>query len=90
MKSEVKKYSLIVFGDSYTVVSDEPEVCVLSAASLVDQLMQEIASKASEMPVQKLAILAALKIALKLQSAHLEQDETKAHIKRLIQSMPLL
>ncbi len=90
MKPEVKKYTITVFGDSYTVVSDESEECVLTAALYVDQLMKEIASKASDMPSQKVAILAALKIALQMQATCLEHDETKAAIKNLIQAMPSL
>ena len=90
MKPEVKKYTITVFGDSYTVISDESEEYVVSAALQVDQLMKEIASKASDMPSQKIAILAALKIALQMQAIGLEHDETKAAIKNLIQAMPSL
>lgn len=88
MKPEVKKYSLTVFGDSYVIVSDEPEQYVVSAACHVDQLMQEIAAKAPAMPVQKLAVLAALKIALEIHSGKSEHNETKAFIKNLIASIP--
>jgi cell division protein ZapA (FtsZ GTPase activity inhibitor) len=90
MKPEVKKYTITVFGDSYTVVSDESEERILNAALLVDRLMKEIASKASDMPSQKVAILTALKIALQMQATSLEHDETKAAIKNLIQAMPSL
>jgi cell division protein ZapA (FtsZ GTPase activity inhibitor) len=88
MKPEVKKYSLTVFGDSYSILSDEPEQRVISAACHVDQLMHEIAAKAPDMPLQKIAVLAALKVALDLHSGKLEYDDTKAFIKHLIASIP--
>jgi len=85
---EVKKYSLTVFNDSYVIVSDEPEQRVISAACYVDQLMHEIAAKAPEMPLQKVAVLTAMKIALELHSGKIEYNETKTFIKHLIESIP--
>lgn len=88
MKPEVKKYTLTVFGDSYTIVSDEPEQHILAAANHVDRLMNDISAKAQDMPVQKLAVLAALKIALTAHSLEVAQEDTKTVIKNLINSLP--
>ena len=88
MNSSVKKYNLKVFGDSYTIVSDEPEAIILAAASHVDELMQAIASNKRDVSVQKVAVLAALKVAFTLQSLEVAQEHTKAFIKQLIDSVP--
>ena len=90
MKPEVKKYTITVFGDSYTIISDESEECILNAAIQIDQLMKEIAAKAPDMQAQKIAILAALKVALAMQAITLEHNQTKVAIKNLIQTMPSL
>lgn len=87
-QSEVKKYSLTVFGNSYVVVSDEPEELVISAACYVDRLMGDIAAKVPDMPLEKLAVLTALKVALEINSHKSEHDKARTFIKHLVESIP--
>lgn len=88
MSASVKKYNLTVFGDSYTIVSDEPEMVILAAATHVEKLMQSIASNKRDIPIQKVAVLAALKVAFALQSLEVTQEHTKAFIQQLVDSVP--
>lgn len=63
MKKEIHSYSVIIFGDTYTVASDESEDHVVEAANYVHILMQEYAAKAPHVPVKTVAVFAALKLA---------------------------
>ena len=77
--SEIRNYSVIIFQDTYTIRSDEPQEQVLQAAAHVDALMQEIAQKGGSADGKKIAVLAALRLAhtvLNLE-ATLEKERTK-------------
>ena len=63
MKHEIKSYKLTIFNTQYTVVSDEKEELLLQYAAYIDTVMQDIASRSRLQDVQKIAVLAALKIA---------------------------
>lgn len=58
-----KKYSLRVFDDEYTILTDEPEEHVMRVAQHVDSIMNDIAQKSDGAHPKKVAVLAALKIA---------------------------
>ena len=66
MKNEKKSYRVQIFGDEYTVISDEPENQVIQAATLIDSLMHEIIQNAQLTDPKKIAVLAALRVASKL------------------------
>ncbi len=59
----VKAYQLRIFDDKYSLVSDESEEHVTKAAYLVDKYMREIADKATIKNQQRIAVLAAVRIA---------------------------
>lgn len=63
MSHQVAKYTVSVFGDTYTLVSDEPREHILDVAATVDLLMQEIAQKSNCDDGKRVAVLAALKLA---------------------------
>jgi len=67
---ELKKYRARIFGDTYSIVSDEKEALILEAVKVVDNMMREIADAAQVVDPKKIAVLAALKIAVK--SLHFE------------------
>lgn len=62
MKNEIKSYKMTIFDSQYTLVSDEHEARIIKSAHYVDTIMKEIAEKSRLHDVQKIAVLAALKI----------------------------
>lgn len=58
-------YKLTIFDDHYAVVSDETLAHVNQAATMVDTLMKEIASKLSQVDEKRVAVLVALQLASK-------------------------
>lgn len=94
MKHEIKSYKLTIFNQQYTVVSDEPEEDLLNYAAYVDQVMQDIATRSRLQDVQKIAVLAALKIVhtmfdLEHKVAHCAQQNNDL-IKRIDQEIEKL
>ncbi len=79
MKNEKKNYRVQIFGDEYTVISDESENQVIQAATLIDSLMHEIIQNAQLTDPKKIAVFAALRIASKLLDCEqsLETDNNK-------------
>ena len=63
MDLELKKYRARVFGDTYSIVSDEKESLILESVKIVDGIMREIAEASQVVDHKKIAVLAALKIA---------------------------
>lgn len=61
MNNELKSFKVTIFGNQYTLVSDEPQATILEAAATLDALMQELAGKYTLQNAQTIAILAALK-----------------------------
>lgn len=77
---KAQQYKVMIFGDQYSLLSDESQEHMNIAASLVDNLMKEIAGKATSADTKKIAILTALQIASKLLKAEtaLQNDTQKA------------
>lgn len=61
--NEAKRIEVVLFGESYSVISDEPIERVERIAKQVDDLMQLIARRTGLADVKKIAVLAALKLA---------------------------
>jgi len=66
MSLEKKNIKIEIFGDHYSLLSDEDEKDVLSAAKLIDSLMKDIADRSGLYDQKKIAVLAALQISSKL------------------------
>ena len=79
MDSELKKYRARIFGDTYSIVSDEKEALILEAVKVVDSIMREIADASQAVDPKKIAVLTALKIAAK----SLNYEAVIEHEKRL-------
>ena len=78
MNSQLKKYKAHILGDTYSIVSDEKESFILESVQSVDAVMREISEKMPTMDKQKVAVLAALKIASgKIQLEHFIEEEKK-------------
>jgi len=63
LDSGLKKYRARIFGDTYSIVSDETDILILEAVKIVDGLMREIADASQACDPKKIAVLTALKIA---------------------------
>lgn len=70
----IKKYKVSLFGETYTIVSDETEEHILKCVNHVDSLMRSITDSMNVTDGKKAAVLAALQLASKLQ-------ETESHYK---------
>ena len=78
MNSQLKKYKAHILVDTYSIVSDEKESFILESVQSVDSVMREISEKMPALDKQKVAVLAALKIASgKIQLEHFIEEEKK-------------
>jgi cell division protein ZapA (FtsZ GTPase activity inhibitor) len=68
--SGLKKYRAHIFGDTYAIISDEQETLILEAVKIVDGVMREIADSSQAVDPKKIAVLTALKVAMR--SLHIE------------------
>lgn len=81
--NSTKNVKVLVFGDQYSLVSDEPVEQVYEAARHVDLLMREVADALSHLENKKIAVLVALQIMSKylaLQSAATHDDQKKKEL----------
>ena len=66
--SEKKSYKVSIFGETYSLLSDESDAYVTQAAQLIDSYMKEVAGKLSPQThtaqAKKCAVLAALRVAI--------------------------
>lgn len=60
MSTDVKKYKVTIAGESYFLVSDEPEEHIRYVAEYVDSQMKRIAQAGYSDDPQRLAVLVAL------------------------------
>ncbi len=91
MTREIKKYSVTVFHQSYTLRSDESEDQICQAAQLVNNLMTEIEQGSQGLELSKIAVLAALKLANTVVSGKYQVERNQQCIKDLISKIePLL
>jgi cell division protein ZapA (FtsZ GTPase activity inhibitor) len=79
----VKQYKVTIFGDHYSLMSDEPEERILKVASSLDAMMKEIADKSRLQDGKKIAVLAALKTAGLLNAFESEQEAIINHCQKL-------
>lgn len=81
--SNVKQYKVTIFGDHYSLMSDESEETILKVASFVDTMMKEIAEKSKLQDGKKVAVLAALKAASLLTTLESERESALRHYQKL-------
>lgn len=78
-----KSLKLRIFDKEYTIVSDESEERVTETAHLVDSLMREIVEHAKKLPEERVAVLAALRLASKLLTVESLKEQERAKAKSL-------
>lgn len=79
-------YKVSIFGDQYTIKTDESPELIVQAAALVDSAMKEIAC-ASKFDTKSIAVLAALRIAHQAISAEQTCDQNEALINFIDQEL---
>ena len=70
MNEKKTNLKIHIFGDEYSLLSDESHEHIKQAALLVDDCMQDIVQKSSISSEKKIAVLGALRLASKMM--HLE------------------
>ncbi len=83
MSTQAKKYKVTIFGESYTLVSDEPEQHVVESAQNVDTLISVISRDSGIVDVKKLAVLVALQLASELKHQKTGNEALKSERTRL-------
>jgi cell division protein ZapA (FtsZ GTPase activity inhibitor) len=81
---DMKKYKAHIFGETFSLKSDEPEQLVFEAVELVDNSMKEISFQNALLDARKAAVLSALRIALRLKSLELMLEEERSQSSRIL------
>jgi hypothetical protein len=85
MSKILKKYKARIFGDVYTLVSDEDDSVVLEVVYKVDSLMKEYAAKPALMgDAKRIAVLVALKMAEELLMNQNETHQDQIHVEKIL------
>jgi Cell division protein ZapA. len=84
-----ESYKVSIFGDQYTIKTDESHDLIAKAAALVDSAMKEIAC-ASKFDTKSIAVLAALRIAHQMMLAGQVQANNEALISLIDQELTKL
>ena len=87
MMYEKKRYTVHILGDEYTIISDETENHIMTSAKQVDALMADILNKVPSASTQKVAVLAALRIASDLLHTQTQRQESDSKIEACIQKI---
>lgn len=77
-------YKLLIFGEHYSIVSDESQALITKAAAQVDALMKEISAKAAHVDEKRIAVLVALQLASKMLALESNKEYTDGCHKKLI------
>jgi len=85
--NEAKRIEVLLYGESYSVLSDESEARVLEIAKQVDELMRLIARRTGLSDVKKIAVLTALKLATSQHKLEEEAANYKKSCEQLIASV---
>lgn len=83
--NEAKQYKVLIFGDQYTLISDEPQEQVMRSAVIVDSYMKEIAQKLPYLDEKKVAVLSAVRLASQFIGSQVAQECDKKKQEMLIQ-----
>lgn len=92
MMPVTQKFNITLLGRSYTIVTDESENDLAMAAVRLDEIMKAIAAATTVLDVQKVAVLAALKISLgavQLEQQIAQQADQQAKLMNLISDVEL-
>lgn len=74
----MKKHKVSIFGESYTLVSDESEELLAQSAKYIDELMRHLAEKSGLSETKRIAVLASLHVATQLRQVEVELERCAA------------
>ncbi|RTL06997.1 cell division protein ZapA [Candidatus Dependentiae bacterium] len=84
MSTQCKQYKVTIFGQEYTLKSDDSLETVSNVAQLVDMHMHDISAKTGSKDISLIAVLTAIKLAHSLHVSHLESNNQAASQQVLI------
>jgi cell division protein ZapA (FtsZ GTPase activity inhibitor) len=87
MNTECKNYTVTIFGQEYTLKSDESFEIIAHIASLVDVSMREIATKTQLKETAPIAVLVAFKTMHSLYACKAEISENVHHHELLLKQV---
>ena len=70
--NELKKQTVTIFDDKYTIVSDEPEELLSQAIASTNNLMASLSEQTGLVDKKKIAVLAVLQMALRARKLELQ------------------
>ncbi len=85
--SDLKKQTITIFDDLYTVVSDEPENLFSQALDYTNRLMSSISIQSGIVDKKKVAVLTALQMAVQIQKLEEQLVSVKNKEEKLIASV---
>lgn len=85
MSVEIKKYKARIFGELYSITSDEDEKLVANVVSMVDNYMKEISLKSSgALDSKHIAVLTALRITQELLELQGQVEKDQRHLEKIM------
>jgi cell division protein ZapA (FtsZ GTPase activity inhibitor) len=84
MNPSIRRVKVALFGETYTLLSDEPEGRITEAVRLVDSLMRDFSARSSGVESRKLALLVALTTAIELRKTESFLSESRECTLRLV------
>ena len=79
----VKRYTISIGGKQYSLLSDEGQQAVSEVARTVDDLVDAILQSNSDIPFDKAAVLAAIKLAQRVQKLEQSMEAHTAYEQKL-------
>jgi len=87
MSTEIKKYEVIILGESYTLASDQNEEHIQAATHKVDEIVKEISQKAPHLEQKKVVVFAAIKVASMLIASEYNLKDVKSREQALLDKL---
>jgi cell division protein ZapA (FtsZ GTPase activity inhibitor) len=83
MTDRIKRYTVRLFGESYVIISDEPEVDVLQAVDRFNDYMQVLVAESGIQDAKKIALLTGLQLSQELLALQRRYDAMENYNKRV-------
>lgn len=90
MAKELKKYTVNLFDEQYTIVSDDPEQDVYQSVDYLNQCMEILAEESNLKDAKKLALLTGLQLSqelLRMQRMLMENESKNEVVESLVQKI---
>lgn len=89
MMQKAGQYKVSIFGENYTIRSDESPDLIVQAADLVDSTMKEIANN-THFDAKSIAVLTALRFAHQIHSYGMQQGKGESLVDLIDKELELL